>query len=259
MQYLCRKQIVIGFILICLCTQLNAQRGEVFQPDHEYEKFWMGISIGGIKSFYDYDRNKAFIPKFISAKQVDSIFYNATPMFNMGLSATLRLKGRLLLRANPMLILGTPAIDKYYLKGDPTTVYSLYSNSSIIHVPVALKFESQRYDLFNNRDMMRHYVFIGSKFDYDFSNSTVTIKNNSNPGKGTISKTMLNKMDLGYELGLGLSFILRYATISPEVKFSYGVFDLKKPSTTTNGVPVILKSLDKVTSNYIYFTIHIEN
>jgi len=258
MQYLRRKQIVIGLILICLCAQANAQRGEVFQPDHEYEKFWMGISVGGIKSFYGYDRNRAFISKFVPAKQVDSVFYNPTPMFNMGLSATLRIKGRLLLRANPMLLLGTPTISKYYLKND-TNTYSLYGNSSIIHLPLALKYESQRYDFFNNRDMMRHYVFVGARFDYDFSNSTVTINNSNNPGKGTITKTMLNKMDLGYEMGLGLSFILRYATISPEIKFSYGAFDLKKPSTITNGVPVILNSVDKITSNYIYFTIHIEN
>lgn len=258
MQYLRRKQIILGFILLCLCTKLNAQTGQVFQPDHEYEKFWMGISIGGIKSFYGYERGLYFIPRYVPIKQIDSVFYNATPMFNMGLSATLRLKGRLLLRVNPMLLLGSPSISKYYLKNDPS-IYKLSGNSSVIHVPIALKFESQRYDFLNNRDMLRHYVFVGGRFDYDFSNSTVLISNYQNTGRAITTKTMLNKMDLGYEMGLGLSFVLRYATISPEIKFSYGALDLKKTSTSTNGVPVILNSLDKVTSNFIYFTIHIEN
>ena len=61
---------------------------------------------------------------------------------------------------------------------------------------------------------------------------------------------------MAMELGLGLSFFLRYATISPEVKFSYGNRDLRKVSDTR--YPLVT-SLDKINSNFIYFTVHIEN
>ena len=53
---------------------------------------------------------------------------------------------------------------------------------------------------------------------------------------------------------VGLSFYLRYATISPEVKFSYGLKDLHKLSSTYP----LMNNLEKVTSNFVYFTLHIE-
>jgi hypothetical protein len=60
---------------------------------------------------------------------------------------------------------------------------------------------------------------------------------------------------MGAEIGVGLSFYLRYATISPEVKFSYGLKDLHQTSVTYP----LMNTLDKVSSNFVYFTIHIEN
>ena len=53
-------------------------------------------------------------------------------------------------------------------------------------------------------------------------------------------------------MGLGLSYYLQYATISPEVKFSYGLGNLNK------GDP-LLSSIRNINGNFIYFTIHIEN
>jgi hypothetical protein len=52
-------------------------------------------------------------------------------------------------------------------------------------------------------------------------------------------------------MGLGVSFYLPYATISPEVKFSYGVRNLNK------GAP-LLSSIRDITGNFVYFTIHVE-
>ena len=59
-------------------------------------------------------------------------------------------------------------------------------------------------------------------------------------------------LDMPFEIGVGTSFYLRYATISPEVKFSYGLRDLRKISEPK--FPLVT-SLDKITSNFIYFTI----
>jgi hypothetical protein len=53
-------------------------------------------------------------------------------------------------------------------------------------------------------------------------------------------------------MGLGVSFYLRYATISPEVKFSYGLRNLNKGDA-------LLSSIRDISSNFVYFTIHIEN
>jgi hypothetical protein len=62
-------------------------------------------------------------------------------------------------------------------------------------------------------------------------------------------------MDLGYEFGLGLSFYLRYVTISPEIKFSYGLVNLKNNATPE----ALMNNIDKINANFIYFTIHLEN
>ena len=74
-------------------------------------------------------------------------------------------------------------------------------------------------------------------------------------GLGDAYKALLNGTDLGYEFGLGLSFYLRYVTISPEIKFSYGRSNLKNPNTTE----LLLNNVNKVNANFVYFTIHLEN
>jgi hypothetical protein len=100
---------------------------------------------------------------------------------------------------------------------------------------------------------MRHYLIVGGKFDYDVFgsrsgkiNPPVLFINSNYP------KSILKSIDLGAEVGVGLSFYLRYATVSPEVKFSYGLRNLNKND-------LLLSNIDRITSNFVYFTIHIEN
>ncbi|MEN9320130.1 MAG: hypothetical protein RLZZ309_1117, partial [Bacteroidota bacterium] len=62
---------------------------------------------------------------------------------------------------------------------------------------------------------------------------------------------VIKNTDWGAEIGVGLSFYLRYVNVSPEVKFSYGLRNLKKND-------VLVSNLDKISSNFVYFTIHIE-
>jgi hypothetical protein len=92
---------------------------------------------------------------------------------------------------------------------------------------------------------------------YPNPNSNPNPNTNANPNTNPkyYPNPILNGTDFGAEIGVGLSFYLRYAIISPEVKFSYGLRDLKKVSTS---IP-LLSNLDKVSSNFVYFTIHIEN
>jgi hypothetical protein len=99
---------------------------------------------------------------------------------------------------------------------------------------------------------MRHYVFGGGKADFDLSSSST-----SRSISGTPYIALLNGMDTGYEFGIGLSLYLRYVTISPEIKFSYGVTNLKNSSGTAP--ESLLNNVNKVNANLIYFTIHLEN
>ncbi|NDH68687.1 MAG: hypothetical protein EBY22_12445 [Gammaproteobacteria bacterium] len=122
-------------------------------------------------------------------------------------------------------------------------------------IRLALKLESDRYNFFKMPDFMRHYVFAGVKFDYDFS-ATKDANGSKNGNLELTYPKLLNAADYGYEFGLGLSFYFPYATVSPEIKFSYGQRDMiyshNSPQTK------LLNSLDKLTSNFVYFTIHVE-
>ena len=254
MQYLLRKQIIILIAFLGISSVAFSQSDEVFQPDHDDLPYYLGMSLGMSNSFLSFQRSTNFlVPPYKSANTITPI---QTMYINLGLSGTLKLTDHFLLRANPtLLVSGNRNVFNYTTLNSGTLntpgiqTYSI--PSVIIDLPIGIKFQSDRYNAFSYRDIMRHYLITGVKFGFDLgSEKAATINTNqsyANVIKGT---------DMAYEIGLGTSFYLRYATISPEVKFSYGLTDLRKISDPK--FPLV-SSLDKITSNFIYFTIHIEN
>jgi hypothetical protein len=172
---------------------------------------------------------------------------------NLGLTGTLRLNNHFALRTNPTLLISGNRSTFTYTTNDPINkdVQTYSIPSVIIDVPVGVKIQSDRYNAFKYPNIMRHYLITGVKFGFDLgSEKSATVNTNQS------YPNVIKGSDMAMELGLGLSFFLRYATISPEVKFSYGNRDLKKVSDPK--FPLVT-SLDKINSNFIYFTIHIEN
>jgi len=230
-----------------------AQRGEVYQPFHDDLPYYLGMSIGVNNSYLNFNRNIDFILPNSSA--VSSINPISNMALNLGLIGTLRLSTHTLLRLNPtVLIAGSKNLYTYTKRNNPSDTLTMNTASAIINIPLALKIESDRYNAFHFTDIMRHYVFIGGKVDFDLlgSNRSVIMSKNIASSSRIPYNNTLNGLDYGLELGLGLSFYLQYATISPEVKFSYGLRNLNK------GDP-LLSSIRDITGNFVYFTIHIEN
>ena len=253
MQHLLRKQIITGALLLCISFASMAQRGEVYQPFHDELPYYLGMSIGLNNNYLNFNRNIDFIRPNTSA--VSSINPINNLALNLGLSGTLRLSKHTLLRLNPtVLIAGSKNLYTFSKRSNPTDTQTMNAASAIINIPLALKIESDRYNAFHFTDIMRHYVFLGGKIDYDLlgSNRSVILSKNVATSSRTPYNNTLNGFDYGYEVGLGLSFYLPYATISPEVKFSYGIRNLNKGDA-------LLSSIRDVTGNFIYFTIHIEN
>lgn len=258
MQHLLRNKIGLFILSICFSSAALAQRDEVFQPDHDDLPYYFGMSIGFSNNYLAFNRANRFLPgassdpySIIEINPINNLYYN------LGLVGTLRLTKHILLRANPtLLIVGTKNVIDFKIKKTPDISQKLNVSSSIIHLPVALKFQSDRYNGFRHSNLMRHYLLVGGKFDFDLASNKAG-KINA-PAGSLLSgsyPSVLSGADMGAEIGLGLSFYLRYATISPEVKFSYGLKDLHKISATYP----LMNNLDKVTSNFVYFTIHIEN
>ena len=251
MQHLLRKKIILLIALVGFSTAAFSQYDEVFQPDHDDLPYFLGMSLGMSNSFLSFTRNTNFlVPPSGAANIIKPI---QTMYINLGLTGTLKLSNHFLLRANPTLLISgnrnTFSYTTLSYKDTGTKIYSI--PSVIIDLPIALKIQSDRYSAFRYPDIMRHYLITGVKFGFDLgSEKAATINTNqsyTNVIKGT---------DMAFEIGLGTSFYLRYATISPEVKFSYGLKDLRKISEPK--FPLVT-SLDKITSNFIYFTILIEN
>jgi hypothetical protein len=253
MQHLLRKQIITGIItgslLLCISFASLAQRGEVYQPFHDELPFYLGMSIGLNNNYLNFNRNIDFIVPNTSAVNIINPKNNMA--LNLGLTGTVRLSSHTLLRFNPtVLIAGSKNLYTYTKKNNPTDTLTMNKASAIMNIPLALKIESDRYNAFHYTDIMRHYVFVGGKIDYDLlgSESSVIMNKTSR----TKYNNTLHGLDYGLEFGLGLSFYLPYATVSPEVKFSYGLRNLNKGDA-------LLSSIRDITSNFVYFTIHIEN
>ena len=253
MQHLLRKQIITGALLLCISFASLAQRGEVYQPFHDELPYYLGMSIGLNNNYLNFNRNIDFIRP--NATAVSSINPINNLALNLGLSGTLRLSKHTLLRLNPtVLIAGSKNLYTFTKRNNPTDTQTMNAASAIINIPLALKIESDRYNAFHFTDIMRHYVFLGGKIDYDLlgSNRSVILSKNTATNSRTPYNNTLNGFDYGYELGLGLSFYLPYATISPEIKLSYGLRNLNKGDA-------LLSSIRDITGNFVYFTIHIEN
>ena len=253
MQHLLRKQIITGALLLCISFASLAQRGDVYQPFHDELPYYLGMSIGLNNNYLNFNRNIDFIVPNSSA--VSSINSKNNMALNLGLIGTLRLSAHTLLRLNPtVLIAGSKNLYTYTKRNNPSDTLTMNAASAIINIPLAIKIESDRYNAFRYTDLMRHYVFIGGKVDFDLlgSNRSVILSKNAATSSRIPYNNTLNGLDYGYEVGLGVSFYLQYATISPEVKFSYGLRNLNKGDA-------LLSSIRDVTGNFVYFTIHIEN
>ena len=264
MQYLLRNKISYLFISLCISSAALAQSDEVFQPDHDDLPYYFGMSIGFSNNYLAFNRANRFLAtvspssisdpySIIEVNPINNLYYN------LGLVGTLKLTKHVLLRANPtLLIIGTKNIIDFKIKKTPDLSQKLNVSSSIIHLPLAFKFQSDRYNGFRFANLMRHYFLVGGKFDFDLaSNKAGKI---STPSTSTsllpiTYPSVLKGTDMGAEIGVGLSFYLKYTTISPEVKFSYGLKDLHQ----LNATYPLMNTLDKVSSNFVYFTIHIEN
>jgi hypothetical protein len=223
-----------------------AQRGEVYQPFYDEDLFYLGFNVGVNNNYYNFNRNVEFATP--APGTVSSINPKNNLSLTMGLAGTLRLSKHTLLRLNPTVVIaGSKNLFTFTRIEYPTVNPTMNATTALINIPLALKIVSDRYNAFHYTDIMRHYVFVGGKIDYELKGPDGSIVNSSEP----IIENIFNSLDYGYEMGLGVSFYLRYATISPEVKFSYGLRNLN------NGAP-LLSGIRDITSNFVYFTIHVE-
>ena len=104
MQHLLRNQIISIVLLLLANVSVNAQKNEVFQPDHDDMPYYLGISLGYGVNNLNFARSTYFNNQ--TAGIANKITTSNSGYLNLGLSGTLKLSNHLLLRANPMLLIG---------------------------------------------------------------------------------------------------------------------------------------------------------
>ena len=240
MHYLLRKKIIATLgILFCAVSSIYAQR-EIYRSYRDDLPYYFGLTLGYNTSYLHHTKSANFFAS-------DSIMYVnpvASGGITMGLLATLKINDHIELRANPQLIIGGSKYIDYTLKSvkpGEQTQHQQILPSTLVSLPAHFKLNSDRIDNF------RLYILGGVKFDFDLS-STSTSRNADDLVK-------LNAADFGLEAGLGVNIYLPFVTVSPEIKFSYGISNLHK---LDNGLKYS-NVLDKLRSRMIVFSIHLED
>jgi len=240
MHDLLRKKIIATLgILFCAVSSLHAQR-EIYRSYRDDLPYYFGLTLGYNTSYLHHTKSANFLAS-------DSIMYVnpvASGGITMGLLATLKINDHIELRANPQLIIGGSKYIDYTLKSvkpGEQTQHQQILPSTLVSLPAHFKLNSDRIDNF------RLYILGGVKFDFDLSSNSTS--------RNADDLVKLNAADFGLEAGLGVNFYLPFVTVSPEIKFSYGITNLHK---LDNGLKYS-NVLDKLRSRMIVFSIHLED
>jgi hypothetical protein len=168
----------------------------------------------------------------------------STGGISLGLLATGRLSDHFQFRFNPTLFLGGSRYFSYTLASTQPNKAKEQKQilpTTIVSMPVHFKFNSDRIDNF------RTYLLFDVKFDTDLlSNSAL---------RNVPDIIKLRKNDFGLEGGLGFNFFLPFVTISPVIKFSYGLTNLLIPDPNLKYASVY----QQLQSRMIVFSSHFEN
>lgn len=242
MHYLLRGQVtrLILLLLVAVCSfKAQAQR-EVNRPFHDDLRYYFGITLGYNSTFLHPTKSSKFL-------QDDSILVaqpGSSGGITLGLLGTARLSDRFQLRINPQLIIGGAKYFSYTLGKRLATEAEEQRKilpSTLVSLPVHFKFNSDRIDNF------RVYLLGGVRFDKDLSSNS-TARNAEDLIK-------LKGNDFSLEGGIGCNLFLKFVTISPEIKFTYGLSNIHARDETLKYSSVF----DKIQSRMISFSIHFED
>jgi hypothetical protein len=212
MQYLLRYKIVyIILSAIILPSFVSAQmEREIHLPDHDEKRFHFGINLGVNRAYYHFDHNPIFL-------QNDSVLV-VESLQNTGIHlawlVNMRLGEHLDLRTYPLNLIFTEKAFQYSLKypdrfanEDSVTVRKIQGIT--LALPIQLKFSSDRINNF------KVYTIAGGRIEYDFAASA---------GEKNAERLIkLNKLDYGFEAGIGFHFYFPVFVFSPEIKFGWGL------------------------------------
>ncbi|MGB0868473.1 MAG: porin family protein [Flavobacteriales bacterium] len=193
--------------------KLNAQVNRFLLniPNHDKKQLHFGFILGLTSNTLDVTFSKNLLES--NVKRTEVLNFSG---FNVGVLADYRLNKDFNLRFVPSLTLSKRAIDFTYTNpvtlGSSTQVLNKSDEIALFNLPISLKFRAQR------RGNFRPYVFGGTQLSLDMSSA----KNIDDP---TVLR--LNSTDFGLHAGLGMDFYLEYFKFGFEMRYNYGLTDLR--------------------------------
>ncbi len=210
MYNLLRKQITLLFFASLFFNFSIAQK-EQWRTGHDDLSHYFGATLGYNIGYLSAQKSAKFL-------QDDSILV-AEPASSGGISlgfhATTKLSKHWQARFNPQIILGGARYFNYTLGSknlNESVEQGFTLPTTLLTFPLSLKFNSDRIDNF------RTYLLFGVKADIDLTANSAS-RNQENFIK-------LKKNSYGIEAGIGFNIFLRFFTLSPEIKISYGLNDI---------------------------------
>ncbi len=240
MYNLLRKQVILFLLILFFCVNVFAQK-EQYRSQHDELPYYFGATLGYNVGYLAAKKSEKFL--------MDDSILVAEPAssggISIGLHATAKLSKHWQIRVNPQIILGGARYFNYTLNSKYTLnepVEQRYTlPTTLLSFPVSFKFNSDRINNF------RTYLLFGVKADVDLSASSAT-RNQENYIK-------LKKYNYGFEAGVGFNIFLRFFTLTPELKISYGVNNIldRDPNLKFSSV------FSDIQSRMIMFSLHFED
>jgi len=234
MYNLLRKQIVLTLLVVVsslISFSTFAQEKEIFRPEHDDMLYYFGITMGYNSTYLSPTKSNAFLHQ----NNIKVALPSAGGGIALGFLGTLRLNEHFQLRTNPQLVLGGGKTINYTMADG--SLFAEKLPSTLIGVPLHIKFNSDRIDNF------RFYTLGGIRYDYDMSG-------NASPD-GFIKQ---KASSFSLETGLGFNFFLPFVTISPEIKFTYGLTNINQTTKS-----IYSEVFDKLQQRMISFSVHFED
>jgi hypothetical protein len=226
---------LLSFLLLLLITMPGfAQRRVLNMAEHDEKPYYFGITFG--LNFSEY-RIK-YASSFVETDSFKTIQPQWSPGFNLGLIGNLKLHKYVDLRLVPSLSFAGKRIK--YTMTTPDTAQDRTIESIYIHLPLQLKFKSDRIRNF------RFYGMLGGKFDYDLAANARS--------RRADEWIKVKPIDLGYEIGVGFEFYYPNFIFSPEIKLSQG---LMNQVYHDKNIP-LTNAIEGINTRMIVISIHLE-
>jgi len=226
------RKVIILILSLFLVIGVKAQMNYLEKGN---KLIYFGIAIG-----VNYGDFKAVRRPKLDALQTDSVKLVSSkfgPGFDLGIIGNLQFHKYWDLRLVPTLSFSDKSLE--FTDQDDNVVRKTVS-SIYLSMPLYLRYKSKPIKDF------RFFVLGGMRYNYD-------LNSNSNE-RNTESQILVNKHDLGVEMGFGFQIFFPSFVLSPELKVYHSVSNIKRP----NEGLIYSRAIDKMFSRIFTLTINLE-